>query len=93
MDDIIAVIITHFGVRLADLQSKKRTKSIVFPRQVAMFLARSMTDLSLEEIGGYFGGRDHSTAVYAIEKMESRRRVDGDFSSLLADLERRIRNS
>lgn len=93
MDDIIAVIITHFGVRLADLQSKGRTKSIVYPRQVAMFLARAMTNLSLEEIGGYFGGRDHSTAVYAIEKMEKRRRVDGDFSSLLADLERRVRNS
>lgn len=93
MDDIITVIITHFSVRLADLQSKSRSKSIVYPRQVAMFLARAMTELSLEEIGGYFGGRDHSTAVYSIEKMEKRRRVDGDFSSLLADLERRIRNS
>jgi chromosomal replication initiator protein len=92
MDDIIAVILTHFGVRLADLQSKSRTKSIVYPRQVAMHLARSMTDLSLEEIGGYFGGRDHSTAVYAIEKMEKRRRVSGDFNTLLADLERRVRN-
>ena len=93
MDDIIAAIIAHFGVRLADLQSKSRTKSIVFPRQIAMFLARQMTNLSLEEIGGYFGGRDHSTAVYAIEKMEKRRRVDGDFASLLTDLERQIRNS
>jgi chromosomal replication initiator protein len=93
MDDVISVVITHFSVRLADLQSKSRTKSIVYPRQVAMYLARKLTDLSLEEIGGYFGGRDHSTAVYAIEKMDQRRRVDGDFSSLLADLERRVRNS
>ncbi|MHC4379662.1 MAG: chromosomal replication initiator protein DnaA [Planctomycetota bacterium] len=92
MDDILQVVIAHFGVRLADLQSKRRTQSIVFPRQVAMFLARGLTDHSLEEIGGHFGGRDHSTVVYAIEKMEQRRRVDGDFASLLAELERKIRN-
>jgi len=92
MDDILAAVIGHFGVRLADLQSKRRTQSIVYPRQVAMFLARSLTDHSLEEIGGHFGGRDHSTVVYAIEKMERRRRVDGDFASLLAELDRKIRN-
>lgn len=92
MDDILATVIAHFGVRLADLQSKRRTQSIVYPRQVAMFLARSLTDHSLEEIGGHFGGRDHSTVVYAVEKMERRRRVDGDFASLLAELERKIRN-
>lgn len=92
MDDILQCVIAHFGVRLAELQSKRRTQSIVYPRQVAMFLARSMTDLSLEEIGGHFGGRDHSTVVYAVEKMERRRRVDGDFASLLADFDRKIRN-
>ncbi|MDA0667337.1 MAG: chromosomal replication initiator protein DnaA [Planctomycetota bacterium] len=93
MDDILQTVIAHFGVRLAELQSKRRTQSIVYPRQVAMFLARNMTDHSLEEIGGHFGGRDHSTVVYAVEKMERRRRVDGDFASLLADLERKIRNN
>lgn len=92
MDDILQCVIAHFGVRLADLQSKRRTQSIVYPRQVAMFLARSLTDHSLEEIGGHFGGRDHSTVVYAVEKMERRRRVDGDFASLLAELDRKIRN-
>lgn len=92
MDDILQCVIAHFGVRLADLQSKRRTQSIVYPRQVAMFLARSLTDHSLEEIGGHFGGRDHSTVVYAIEKMERRRRVDGDFASLLVELDRKIRN-
>ena len=92
MDDILRVIIDHFGVRLAELQSKRRTQSIVYPRQVAMFLARSMTDLSLEEIGGHFGGRDHSTVVYAIDKLDRRRRVDGEFAALLTDLERRIRH-
>ncbi len=92
MDDILEIVLQHFSVRLADLQSKRRTQSIVFPRQVAMYLARGITDLSLEEIGGHFGGRDHSTVVYAVEKMEKRRRVDGDFASLLVELERKIRN-
>lgn len=92
MDDILRVVIDHFGSRLADLQSKRRTQSIVYPRQVAMFLARSMTDLSLEEIGGHFGGRDHSTVVYAVDKLDRRRRVDGEFAALLSDLERRIRH-
>jgi len=92
MDDILRVVIDHFGVRLAELQSKRRTQSIVYPRQIAMFLARSLTDLSLEEIGGHFGGRDHSTVVYAIDKLDRRRRVDGEFAALLSDLDRRIRH-
>ena len=93
IDDVLNLITQHFGVKVADLQSKRRTQSVVFPRQVAMFLTRNLTQLSLEEIGGFFGGRDHSTVVYALEKIEQRRRVDSDFNALLGDLERQIRNS
>ncbi len=92
VDDILERICAHFGSTVANLQSKRRTHSIVFPRQVAMFLARRLTDLSLGEIGGFFGGRDHSTVLYALERIESRRRVDGDFSVLLTDLEGQIRD-
>ncbi|MCP3915405.1 MAG: chromosomal replication initiator protein DnaA [bacterium] len=69
MNDIIEVVTEHYGVKLSDLQSKKRTNSIAFPRQVAMFLARRITNHSLEEIGGYFGGRDHSTVLHAVNKI------------------------
>lgn len=71
IDNIIGVVTNHFAVRLSDLQSKKRTRSIVLPRQVCMYLARTLTVLSLEEIGGYFGGRDHSTVLHAEEKIRS----------------------
>ncbi len=91
IDDILETVCRHFSSSVSELQSKKRTQSVVFPRQVAMFLARRMTELSLGEIGGYFGGRDHSTVVYALEKIEARRRVDSDFSLLLGELERRTR--
>ncbi len=62
----------YYNVKMSDLQSKKRHKSIAFPRQVCMFLARRHTRYSLEEIGGYFGGRDHTTVLHAV------RTVDGD---------------
>ncbi len=92
MDDILDVVCRHFAVKIGDLQSKRRTQSIVFPRQIAMFMARQLTPLSLGEIGGHFGGRDHSTVLYAIEKMEQRRRVDSEFGVTLSDLERQIRH-
>ncbi|MCX8228871.1 MAG: chromosomal replication initiator protein DnaA [Planctomycetota bacterium] len=88
---LIRVISRHYRVSIEDLKSKKRTHSIVFPRQVAMFLLRQLTPFSLEEVGHSFGGRDHSTVVYAVEKMKARQRVDTQFATELADLEREIR--
>ena len=85
------IISQHYQVSVEDLKSKKRTRSIVFPRQVAMFLLRQLTALSLEEIGECFGGRDHSTVVYAVEKMKARQRVDTQFATDLSNLEREIR--
>ncbi len=70
MEDILTLVTEHFGVKLSDLQSKKRTNAIAYPRQVAMFLARQITRHSLEGIGGFFGGRDHSTVIYAVEKIQ-----------------------
>jgi chromosomal replication initiator protein len=72
IQNILDVVTKYYNVRLSDLQSKKRHKSIAFPRQVCMFLARRHTRYSLEEIGGYFGGRDHTTVLHAV------RTVDGD---------------
>lgn len=93
IDDILTVVTTHYGMKVSDLQSKRRTQSIVLPRQVAMYLTRHLTDLSLEEIGGFFGGRDHSTVLYAIERIEQRRRVDSDFATLMSDLERQTKQA
>jgi chromosomal replication initiator protein len=76
MENILTLVTEHYGVKLSDLQSKKRTNAIAYPRQVAMYLARQITRHSLEEIGGFFGGRDHSTVIHAVEKMEDLRRND-----------------
>jgi chromosomal replication initiator protein len=64
-------VIKYYSVRLSDLQGKKRHKSIAFPRQVCMYLARRHTKLSLEEIGGHFGGRDHTTVMHAVKTVSN----------------------
>mgnify|MGYP003546583864 CR=1 FL=1 len=83
MEDILALVTEHFGVKLSDLQSKKRTNAIAYPRQVAMYLARQITRHSLEEIGGFFGGRDHSTVIYAVDKIQGLHEQDGATRALL----------
>ena len=72
MDDIVQLVVQHFGVKLSELQSKRRTASITYPRQIAMYLARQVTRHSLEEVGRFFGGRDHSTVLYAIDRINGR---------------------
>ncbi|MFQ6036650.1 MAG: chromosomal replication initiator protein DnaA, partial [Sedimentisphaerales bacterium] len=74
--DIIEVVTRHFDVRLADLQSKKRSQSITLPRQICMYLARNLTKHSLEEIGGHLGGRDHTTVMHACSKIEKAKSCD-----------------
>jgi chromosomal replication initiator protein len=72
LDDIVSAVTDHFGLRRAELQSKRRTKALTEPRQMCMFLARKLTNLSLEEIGVFFGGRDHSTVLYGAERVTTR---------------------
>ncbi len=88
MDEILRRVSDHFGIPVDDLRSPKRARCIAAPRQVAMWIARRLTQLSLQEIGRHFGGRDHATVLYSLKKVDERRSVDGDFASLLADLER-----
>jgi chromosomal replication initiator protein len=71
IDDILRVIMKHFGVNRGDLLSSRRNRSIVRPRQIGMYLAKSLTARSLPEIGRRFGGRDHTTVLHAIRKIES----------------------
>jgi len=67
--DIQKVVGEQFSVKLEDFKAKKRTKSIAFPRQIAMYLSRELTDFSLPKIGEEFGGRDHTTVIHAHEKI------------------------
>jgi chromosomal replication initiator protein len=90
MDDIIRVVTEKYAVKLSDLQSKKRTNSIAYPRQVAMFIARKITRHSLEEIGGFFGGRDHSTVLHAVSKISKMNSDDPETQSALEGLLQRL---
>ncbi len=88
---IITDAVTDFyGVRLSELLSKKRTRSIAIPRQVCMYLTRAKTHHSLEEIGLYFGGRDHTTVLHALRAVGRRRQDDADFDAVVGTLERRL---
>lgn len=83
---IFDAVTARFNIRLADLQGKKRTKSVVYPRQICMHLARQLTRHSLEEIGGYFGGRDHTTVMHAVRTIEQQRSYDGHLQALLEEI-------
>jgi chromosomal replication initiator protein len=86
MEDILNLVTARFEVKLSDLQSKRRTNTIAYPRQIAMWLARQITRHSLEEIGGFFGGRDHSTVIYAVAKVQRQGDSDPETRSLLDEL-------
>ena len=88
--DIIDVVTSHFDVRLADLQSKRRSQSITLPRQICMYLARDLTKHSLEEIGGHLGGRDHTTVMHACSKIDQAKSHDPEMLATLNELTKQI---
>jgi chromosomal replication initiator protein len=63
-------VASEFGVSLKELKARRRSKNIVLPRQIAMYLSRKLTDASLPEIAEFFGGRDHTTVLYAYNKIK-----------------------
>jgi len=93
ISDITEVVTKHFDVRLADLQSKKRSQSITEPRQICMYLARNLTRHSFEEIGGHLGGRDHTTVMHACSKIGQTKNSDPKMHSLLNELTKQITQS
>ena len=89
IDDILRIIGRHYNVPRADLLSPRRARSIVRPRQVGMYLAKKLTPRSLPEIGRRFGGRDHSTVLHAVRKIEDLLKTDDQLArevNLLAKL-------
>jgi chromosomal replication initiator protein len=80
----------HFDIRLADMTSKRRPENIAFPRQVAMFLSRQMTESSLNTIGEAFGGRDHGTVLHACRLVKDRMEVDAHVRQVVHYLEKQL---
>jgi chromosomal replication initiator protein len=90
IQQILEAVTKFYNVKLSELQSKKRHKSIAFPRQVCMFLARRHTRFSLEEIGGYFGGRDHTTVLHAVRTVDADCKSDTEVSNQLTQIENQL---
>jgi chromosomal replication initiator protein len=80
----------HFDIRLADMTSKRRPENIAFPRQIAMFLTRRMTETSLSAIGEAFGGRDHGTVLHACRLVKDRMEVDANVRQVVSYLEKQL---
>jgi chromosomal replication initiator protein len=73
----------QFGLRLVEIKAKNNSRAIVYPRQIAMYLAKHLTEASLPEIGRQFGGKHHTTVLHSVEKIEKQRAHDKDLNRLL----------
>ena len=91
MDNIIRVVAEHFGLTPNDLKGRKRSHNIVNARQIAMFIGRKMTDYSMTEIGQDFGGRDHTTVMHSINKIEDNLITDSGLAATIDNLNRSIK--
>ena len=76
----------QFGMRVAELKQKNNSRQIVVPRQIAMYLAKQMTEASLPEIGRQFGGKHHTTVMHSIAKIDEQRRADKDLNRTINKL-------
>jgi len=76
----------HYSLKVAELKSKNNSKSVAMPRQIAMYLCKTLTNASLPEIGKSFGGKHHSTVIHSIRKVEAMRQKNGDFNTLIHNM-------
>jgi chromosomal replication initiator protein len=86
IDSIQKAVAEQFGLRVADIKAKNNSRPIVYPRQVAMYLAKHLTEASLPEIGRQFGGKHHTTVMHSVEKIEQVRKADKDLNRMLNKL-------
>ena len=84
------IVASYFKIKIDDLHAKKRTRNLAFPRQIAMYLCRELTDTSLPQIGTCFGGRDHTTVIHAYEKISKERNEDIKLDKTIKELIERI---
>ena len=84
-------VVEYFDIRMSDMRAKKRTQAVVFPRQIAMYLVRDLTEHSLPEIGEYFGGRDHTTILHAYNKIKDQLQKDQKLKGVLGVLVNNIK--
>jgi len=86
VEDIQKGVANYYKIRFQDMLSKKRNRTVAFPRQIAMYVCKELTTLSLPEIGEAFGGKDHTTILYAYRKIDKMRKEDRDFDDEMTRL-------
>lgn len=90
VDLIQDVVASYYNLRIEDFKSKRRTRNVAFPRQIAMYLSRELTDLSLPRIGDEFGGRDHTTVIHAYDKISKCLEEDEALKQTINELNKRL---
>lgn len=90
IDLIQDVVATYFNLRVEDLKSQRRTRNVAYPRQIAMYLSRKLTDMSLPKIGEEFGGRDHTTVIHAYEKISETLNNDESLEHTINDITKKL---
>jgi chromosomal replication initiator protein len=93
IDDIQEAVCTHFHVKMNELKSRRRSKTLVHPRQIAMYLSRELTEASYPEIGRHFGGKDHTTIIHACRQVAKAREADATLHATLETLKEQILRS
>ncbi len=89
--EIIKFVARHYGLKVSEIKSRNNSKQIAFPRQVAMYLCKRLTDLSYPEIGKQFNDKHHSTVMYSVDKIEQLRATDRDFDQTLENMSSHLR--
>jgi chromosomal replication initiator protein len=91
VDAIQKHVCEQFNIKLTDMKARKRTKEIALPRQIAMYISKQLTELSLNDIGKNFGGKDHATVIYAYKQIEDRRNKEEAFNRMVENIVRKIK--
>jgi chromosomal replication initiator protein len=84
VESIQRLVAAHYRIKVTELKSRNNSKHISFPRQVAMYVAKQLTDKSLPALGEHFGGKHHTTVIHAIRKIDAMRQKDREFDGLVA---------
>ncbi len=92
VEEILKKVSLHFNIKVSDIKSAKRLKAVVLPRQIAMYISRQLTSSSYPEIGDRFGGKDHSTIIHAIRKIEKLMEEDFQLKSTIDNLKKELTN-
>ncbi len=87
------VVARYFNLKVEDFKTKRRTQNVAFPRQIAMYLARELTDASLPKVGQEFGGRDHTTVIHAYEKIKAERETNEELDAMIKEIIKEIKSS